>query len=200
MAHPHGQQEVAFNKGDDMGAEYYTPQAVDTAHVQPKGSLNTDGSSGNGQHRHGLPEMAELGHGNGNDTTNNVVLEQDAQTKGRWFRYFRTKQFWITLVLGQGMCHSSHMSTTTWESIQSHFELTNMNSPGHLYHLHQHLLSTPQRRRHQHSRFPKFLQLRPPQSGLHFLHHLSIRVQRLGLHGLALRLAFPDPRVFRRRR
>jgi solute carrier family 35 protein F1/2 len=33
----------------------------------------------------------------------NEVLERDAQTKGRWFQYVRTKQFWITLVLGQGM-------------------------------------------------------------------------------------------------
>lgn len=31
------------------------------------------------------------------------VLERDAQTKGRWFAYLRTKQFWITLALGQGM-------------------------------------------------------------------------------------------------
>jgi hypothetical protein len=46
----------------------------------------------------------------------NEVLEQDAQTKGRWFQYVKTKQFWITLVLGQGMfplpsCHSPSIST-----------------------------------------------------------------------------------------
>lgn len=33
----------------------------------------------------------------------NEVLERDAQTKGRWFQYVKTKQFWITLLLGQGM-------------------------------------------------------------------------------------------------
>jgi len=32
----------------------------------------------------------------------NDVLEQDAQTKGQWFQYVKTKQFWITLILGQG--------------------------------------------------------------------------------------------------
>ena len=32
----------------------------------------------------------------------NEVLEHDAQTKGRWFQYIKTKQFWITLLLGQG--------------------------------------------------------------------------------------------------
>src|SRR5690348_8205774 len=30
------------------------------------------------------------------------VLERDAATKGRWFAYVKTKQFWITLLLGQG--------------------------------------------------------------------------------------------------
>jgi hypothetical protein len=32
----------------------------------------------------------------------NEVLEHNAQTKGRWFQYVKTKQFWITLLLGQG--------------------------------------------------------------------------------------------------
>ncbi|CAE7188604.1 hypothetical protein CFE70_006826 [Pyrenophora teres f. teres 0-1] len=31
----------------------------------------------------------------------NEVLERDAQTKGQWFQYLKTKQFWITLLLGQ---------------------------------------------------------------------------------------------------
>jgi solute carrier family 35 protein F1/2 len=38
-----------------------------------------------------------------NGAPGNEVLEQDAQTKGRWFQYVKTKQFWITLLLGQGM-------------------------------------------------------------------------------------------------
>jgi solute carrier family 35 protein F1/2 len=37
----------------------------------------------------------------------NEVLERDAQTKGRWFQYVKTKQFWITLALGQGLCSPS---------------------------------------------------------------------------------------------
>jgi solute carrier family 35 protein F1/2 len=40
---------------------------------------------------------------NGASLTNNPVLEQVAQEKGRWFQYVKTKQFWITLLLGQGM-------------------------------------------------------------------------------------------------
>ena len=40
---------------------------------------------------------------NGVSAHGNEVLEHDAQTKGRWFQYIKTKQFWITLALGQGM-------------------------------------------------------------------------------------------------
>lgn len=39
---------------------------------------------------------------NGGIAAGNEVLERDAQTKGRWFQYVKTKQFWITLVVGQG--------------------------------------------------------------------------------------------------
>lgn len=38
-----------------------------------------------------------------NATPTNEVLERDAQTKGRWFQYVKTKQFWVTLLLGQGV-------------------------------------------------------------------------------------------------
>jgi hypothetical protein len=43
---------------------------------------------------------------NGVSAHGNAVLEHDAQTKGRWFQYIKTKQFWITLALGQGTCIS----------------------------------------------------------------------------------------------
>ncbi|KAF2026910.1 DUF914-domain-containing protein [Setomelanomma holmii] len=48
----------------------------------------------------------------------NEVLEQDAQTKGRWFAYIKTKQFWITLLLGQvlAICITS---TNTLSSLLS---------------------------------------------------------------------------------
>ena len=39
---------------------------------------------------------------NGGIAPENEVLERDAQTKGQWFQYLKTKQFWITLILGQG--------------------------------------------------------------------------------------------------
>lgn len=32
----------------------------------------------------------------------NPTLEAVAESKGRWFQYVKTKQFWITLLLGQG--------------------------------------------------------------------------------------------------
>ncbi|KAH7065832.1 hypothetical protein BKA63DRAFT_427370 [Paraphoma chrysanthemicola] len=48
----------------------------------------------------------------------NEVLERDAQTKGRWFAYLKTKQFWITLLLGQvlAICITS---TNTLSSLLS---------------------------------------------------------------------------------
>lgn len=67
---------VVPNKGDDMGG------------------AGTYVSSENESYHHG-------GHAPGNQ-----VLESDAQTKGRWFQYVKTKQFWITLALGQGMFSS----------------------------------------------------------------------------------------------
>jgi len=46
------------------------------------------------------------------------VLERDAATKGRWFAYVKTKQFWITLLLGQvlAICITS---TNTLSSLLS---------------------------------------------------------------------------------
>ncbi len=35
------------------------------------------------------------------DGIGNPVLEHDAQTKGKWFQFLKTKQFFIILVLGQ---------------------------------------------------------------------------------------------------
>jgi hypothetical protein len=49
----------------------------------------------------GIAVSSENEH-NGASTTHNPVLEQVAQEKGRWFQYVKTKQFWITLLLGQG--------------------------------------------------------------------------------------------------
>lgn len=72
---------VVPNKGDDMGQPEYVGKTAAAAGIYA--------SSGNESHG-GAP-------GHGND-----VLEQDAQTKGRWFQYVKTKQFWITLIIGQG--------------------------------------------------------------------------------------------------
>lgn len=45
----------------------------------------------------------------GSPVMGNEVLEHDAQTKGRWFQYIKTKQFWITLLLGQGTFTTSQL-------------------------------------------------------------------------------------------
>jgi solute carrier family 35 protein F1/2 len=33
------------------------------------------------------------------------VLANDAQSRGRWFQYIKTKQFWLTMLIGQGESH-----------------------------------------------------------------------------------------------
>ena len=45
-----------------------------------------------------------------NGAHGNEVLERDAQTKGRWFQYIKTKQFWVTLMLGQGTLSTLFLS------------------------------------------------------------------------------------------
>ncbi|CAI6334736.1 unnamed protein product [Periconia digitata] len=72
---------------------------AETHIVQPKGSdavtTTTAAASGNG---HGVAQFVD-----GGSTTEggNAVLESDAQTKGQWFAYVKTKQFWLALLLGQ---------------------------------------------------------------------------------------------------
>lgn len=61
--------------------ENYAPEAVDKTGTGHYVSSENESHSGAGAHE---------------------VLERDAQTKGQWFQYIKTKQFWVTLVLGQG--------------------------------------------------------------------------------------------------
>lgn len=82
---PHA-AEGFFGKGEDI----HTGPVV-TQIVHPKGSEGTTSSE---NERVGTPLHAE--------GTGNEVLEDDAQSKGRWFQYLKTKQFWLTMLLGQG--------------------------------------------------------------------------------------------------
>jgi solute carrier family 35 protein F1/2 len=80
----HFQEDLVANKGDDFGMG-------DTTHVQPKGSVQDTHGSENG-----------LGASTYADHEANPVLESEAQTKGKWFAYVKTKQFWLAMLLGQG--------------------------------------------------------------------------------------------------
>lgn len=87
MAQPHPHSaDGFFGKGEDIHA-----RPIVTQSVHPKDS-EVAGSSEN--ERTGAP-LHTVG-------TGNEVLERDAQSKGRWFQYLKTKQFWLTLLLGQG--------------------------------------------------------------------------------------------------
>jgi solute carrier family 35 protein F1/2 len=93
------EQEFITNKGDDIG-----PSHVGSTHVTPKGDSSLS-SSGNGLRGAGEPEFG--GHGQHGMIDVSPVLEEEAQSKGRWFQYVKTKQFWLVLLLGQGMWRSS---------------------------------------------------------------------------------------------
>jgi hypothetical protein len=59
----------------------------------------------------GINVSDENEHNGSSAAMGNPTLEQVAQTKGRWFQYVKTKQFWITLLLGQCMSLSqSHIT------------------------------------------------------------------------------------------
>ena len=83
----HFQEDLIASKGDDMGP------VGNTTHVQPKGVGASQGPLG-AENASGSSEMVERGV--------NPVLENDAQTKGKWFAYVKTKQFWVAMLLGQG--------------------------------------------------------------------------------------------------
>lgn len=75
-----------FGKGEDV----HTGPTVSQT-VYPKDAEVTASSE---NERTGAPLQA-VG-------TGNSVLERDAQSKGHSFEYLKTKQFWLTLLLGQG--------------------------------------------------------------------------------------------------
>jgi solute carrier family 35 protein F1/2 len=73
---PHPSAGIIPNKGDDV-VDY---------HAANKSGAGTYASPEN-EHS-GAPVLANH--------------DSDAPTKGQWFQYIKTKQFWITLLLGQG--------------------------------------------------------------------------------------------------
>ncbi|KAF2624702.1 DUF914-domain-containing protein [Macroventuria anomochaeta] len=77
--------EGFFGKGEDI---HTGPVVTQTVH--PKGSEATT-----------ISENERAGTALHPVGTGNEVLENDAQSKGRWFQYLKTKQFWLTMLLGQ---------------------------------------------------------------------------------------------------
>ena len=90
MAPPNTDPHVSATKGDDVAPT----NTLDTTTVLPK-DVSSDSYSGNGPANggHGVPEYVGQ---------HSEVLEEEAQSKGKWFSYVKTKQFWLVLLLGQG--------------------------------------------------------------------------------------------------
>ncbi|PVI05033.1 DUF914-domain-containing protein [Periconia macrospinosa] len=86
---------------------------AETHVVQPKGGDDTSASAAAGARAggHGVAQLVDgdgngdagagAGAGAGSAAGGNEVLETNARTKGQWFAYVKTKQFWVALVLGQ---------------------------------------------------------------------------------------------------
>jgi hypothetical protein len=132
-----------------------------------------------------------------NAITPNETLNQVAESKGRWFQYVKTKQFWVTLLLGQGKIPPVLLPRNLPRRPVADHILT--CSPGDLYHLHQHTLHASQQRRHLDSRIPIILQLRLAQPDLHHIHNLQVRLQALGSPLRLRRMALLHPSFLRRR-
>ena len=136
---PHN-AEGYFGKGEDA----HTGPAVSQT-VYPKDAGVTASSE---NERTGAPLQA-VG-------TGNSVLERDAQSKGHSFEYLKTKQFWLTLLLGQG---SYFLPLAMLDACM--YDVNIIYSPGCLHRQHQHALLAPRQRRHLDPRLPILLQLRP---------------------------------------
>ena len=72
----------------------------DTIVHQPKGAGTTSPENGSG-----IPTLVASPSHEAHEVS--PVLERDAQTKGSWTAYVKTKQFWIAMLLGQSKLHSS---------------------------------------------------------------------------------------------
>jgi solute carrier family 35 protein F1/2 len=106
---------VALYKSEAVGPDVQAAQAETTStNVHPKEPSSTTYSSGNEptDAPHGVPEY--VGH------SGHEILEEDAQSKGTWFAYVKTKQFWVVLVLGQvlAVCTTSTNTLSTLLSME----------------------------------------------------------------------------------
>jgi len=102
MAPSNVQELFAPNKGHDAD----TVEGESIVH-HSKGSETLSS-----ENERGVPHMGDT------SAEANPVLENEAQTKGTWFAYVKTKQFWIAMVLGQilAICITS---TNTLSSLLS---------------------------------------------------------------------------------
>lgn len=104
QAGPH----LFMDKGDDAGtvAQVYDKSTSAGTAQPPGGASSPSSDSGNnGTADGGVHGPAEYIAGYGgaeNESVANEVLAEEARSKGTWFAYVKTKQFWVVLVLGQG--------------------------------------------------------------------------------------------------
>lgn len=95
----HAQPQAVFDKGDDVHVPATEQPSTTTVHPKSAGSSHSLSENERAGGATGATEYVGWEH--------NPVLEEEAHSKGTWFAYVKTKQFWVVLVLGQGMCRPS---------------------------------------------------------------------------------------------
>jgi len=87
------------------------PIPVETTTARPKDDISPAGSP---RLSHGEPQMVDMGTYGEESHGETTVEEVETKTKG-WFSFFRTRNFWIVLVLGQilSLCDTSTNTMST---------------------------------------------------------------------------------------
>lgn len=139
-------------------------------HYAPASAERRSPSVGEVTAAHGSPQtIGTEGNGSGEPIVT-TVDELEASKKGR-FAYFKTRDFYIVLVLGY-----FHISLEfDIHSLTAHMQ----SSPCTVHHFYQYLLLLTRRTRHIDSGLPDLLQLRLTQHHLHRFHPLPLRLQAL---------------------
>ncbi|KAF2277980.1 DUF914-domain-containing protein [Westerdykella ornata] len=108
----HTEPQAVFDKGD--GLSVAATEQPPTTTVHPKSATSGRSHSEN-EPADGVTDAAEYA-----GWEHNPVLERDAETKGTWFAYMKTKQFWVVLVLGQvlAICITSTNTLSTLLSME----------------------------------------------------------------------------------
>ena len=97
-------------------------------------------------------------------------------SKGRWFAYLKTREFYFVLLLGYGI---ARIQLLPKEAVSCAEMYATQANPSPLSHSHQYIFIAPCGTQLLHPRFPDFVELCRPRVGLWLLYNLQV-----WLHGM----------------